>query len=304
MFLAPLSDIITVFRKAAQKGYIMSSSVVITADSTVDLSPELIWRFQIHIIPLTIILGEESFLDGQGFTPLEMYARFRADGTLPHTAAPGEAEFYDFFKQFTDQGMEVVHIDISSELSATYNTACLAAGRFPGVHVVDSRMLSSGGGLLAIEAANCRDKGMEAEDIAKHLRALTEKVSTSFVLDTLTFMWKGGRCSGVAAMGANMLRLKPALRMHEGKLEVFKKYRGKIEKVYEQYITEMLEGKRIRPGHVFITESGEVDPAVIERLTRLVYDLSGCWEVHHTLAGCTISSHCGPGTLGVLFIEE
>ena len=198
----------------------------------------------------------------------------------------------------------MVHIDISSELSATYNTACLAAQRLPGIHVVDSRMLSTGGGLLAIEAAECRDRGMGAAEIAEHLRGLTDKVSTSFVLDTLTFMWKGGRCSGVTALGANLLRLKPALRMKDGKLEVFKKYRGRIETVYRQYITEMLDGRKIRPAHIFITESGEVDPAVIDDLSKLVLDLSGCRELHHTLAGCTVSTHCGPGTLGVLFIEE
>ena len=223
---------------------------------------------------------------------------------LTAKSKPSEADFRDFFKSFTDQGFEVVHLDISAELSGTYNVACLAAGRLPGVHVVDSRMLSTGGGLLALEAAECRNKGMEAAEIADYLRGLTDKVSTSFVLDTLTFMWKGGRCSGVTALGANLLRLKPALRMHEGKLEVFKKYRGKMESVYKQYVTEMLEGVKVRPAHVFITESGEVDPAIIEDLTKLVYEMTGCREVHHTLAGCTVSSHCGPGTLGVLFIEE
>ena len=165
-------------------------------------------------------------------------------------------------------------------------------------------MLSTGGGLLAIEAAECRDKGMSAAEIAAHIGSLTDKVSTSFVLDTLTFMWKGGRCSGVAALGANLLKLKPALRMREGKLEVFKKYRGNIDHVYKQYISEMLEGRKIRPGHIFITESGEVEHAVIHELSELVKTLSGCREVHHTLAGCTVSSHCGPKTLGVLFIEE
>ena len=282
----------------------MNKPVIITADSTVDLSRDLIDRYQIHIIPLTIVLGEESFLDGQSFTPLEMYARYRLDGTLPHTAAPGEQDFYDFFSAFTKEGYEAVHVEISSELSNSYNAACLAARRLPGVYPVDSRMLSTGGGLLAIEAAECRDKGMSAKDIAAHIGTLTGKVSTSFVLDTLTFMWKGGRCSGVTALGANLLKLKPALRMHDGKLEVFKKYRGNINHVYKQYVSEMLEGKKIRPGHIFITESGEVDHAVIGELTDLVKRLSGCQEVHHTFAGCTVSSHCGPKTLGVLFIEE
>ena len=282
----------------------MSKPVVITADSTADLSPELIERFQIHIIPLTITLGDDTFPDGQGFTPLDMYARFRQDGTLPKTSAPGVQELLDFFTPFVEQGCEVVHLDISAELSNTFNAANLAAQEIEGVYPVDSRMLSTGVGLLAIEAAECRDGGMSAAEIAGHIESLRDKVSTSFVLDTLEFMRKGGRCSGVAAMAANLLQLKPALEMKDGKLGVYKKYRGNMRHVYRQYITERLQGKTVRPGHVFLTESGEIAPEVVEELIQLVYDMTGCREVHHTLAGCTVSTHCGPGTLGVLFIEE
>ena len=282
----------------------MSKPVVITADSTVDLSPELVERFQIHVIPLTITLGDDTFPDGQGFTPLDMYERFRKDGTLPKTSAPGVQEFLDFFTPFVEQGCEVVHFDISAELSNTFNAARLAAQELEGVWPVDSRMLSTGVGLLAIEAAECRDRGMGAAEIAEHVEALRDKVSTSFVLDTLEFMRKGGRCSGVAAMAANLLQLKPGLEMKDGKLGVYKKYRGNMRHVYRQYITERLQGKAVRPGHVFLTESGEIAPEVVEELIQLVYDMTGCREVHHTLAGCTVSTHCGPGTLGVLFIEE
>ena len=282
----------------------MSKPVVITADSTVDLSGELIERYDIRIIPFTITLGDDTFLDGQGFTPLDMYARYRQDGTLPKTSAPGVQEFLDFFQPLVDAGNEVVHLDISAELSNTFNAARLAAQELEGVYCVDSRMLSTGVGLLAIEGAECRDKGMGAAEIAARLEGLTGKVSTSFVLDTLEFMRKGGRCSGVAALAANLLQLKPGLEMSGGKLQVYKKYRGSINHVYRQYITERLKNKQIRPGHIFITESGEIEPAVIEDLTRLVRELSACREVHHTLAGCTVSTHCGPKTLGGLFIEE
>ncbi len=282
----------------------MSKSVVITADSTVDLSPELLERFQIKTIPLTIILDNESFLDGFHFTPSDMYKRYHQDGTLPKTAAPSVQDFIDFFTPFLQEGFEVVHLDISAELSNAFNAARLAASELEGVYTVDSRMLSTGIGLLAIEGAECRERGMSAAEIAAHLEGLTDKVETSFVLDTLEFMWKGGRCSGVAALGANLLKLKPALEMKDGKLGVYKKYRGSIEHVYKQYITERLKGKNVRPGHVFLTESGEIDPAVVEELIKLVYALSGCRVVHHTLAGCTVSTHCGPKTLGVLFIEK
>ena len=278
--------------------------VIITADSTVDLSQELITRYDIRIIPLTIQLGEETFKDGHHFTPHDMYERYHKDGLLPQTAAPNARDFKHFFQPILEEGCEIVHLDISSELSNTFNAARLGAQELEGVHLVDSRMLSTGVGLLAIEGAECRDRGMSAEEIAAHLRSLSEKVSTSFVLDTLEFMWKGGRCTGVTALGANLLKIKPALEMKDGKLVIYKKYRGKIEKVYRQYIAERLEGKKIRPGHIFLTESGEIDPLLVENLTLYVKELSGAAEVHHTIAGCTVSSHCGPRTLGVLFIEE
>ncbi|MCR5137553.1 MAG: DegV family protein [Oscillospiraceae bacterium] len=282
----------------------MAKPVVITSDSTCDLSKDLIERYDIKIIPLTITLGDENFLDGQGFTPLDMYARYRKDGTLPKTSAPGVQEFLDFFSQFTDQGYSIVHLDISSELSNTYNAACLAADELQDVSVVDTRMLSTGVGLLAIEAAECRDRGIDAPGIAEHIRGMTDKVQTSFVLDTLEYMWKGGRCSGVAALGANLLHLKPGLEMKDGKLGVYKKYRGSTNAVYKQYVKERLEGRKVRPGHVFITESGEIDPEVLEEIDSLVRATISVKEIHHTMAGCTISTHCGPKCLGILFIEE
>lgn len=282
----------------------LTQSVVITSDSTCDLSQELLDRYDIPVIPLTITLGEDTFLDGSSFIPLDMYARYKQDGTLPKTSAPSVQEFLDFFSQFTEKGCEVVHLDISSELSNTYNAACMAAEELGHVHVVDSRMLSTGVGLLAIEGAECRDRGMGAQEIAEHLRGLTGKVQTSFVLDTLQFMWKGGRCSAVSALGANLLSLKPGLEMKDGKLGVYKKYRGNIKNVYKQYVKERLQGRKVRPGHVFITESGEVDDAVLEEIFALVRETIPVQEIHHTMAGCTVSTHCGPKTLGILFIEE
>ena len=267
----------------------MSKPVMITADSTADLSADLRERFDIRVIPLTITLGDESFPDGEHFTPADMYARYREDGTLPKTAAPSIQDFLTFFEAFTEKGFEVVHLDISAELSNTWNAARLAAEELEGVYVIDSRMLSSGIALLAIEGAECRDKGMNAAEIAAHLEELKKKVSTSFVLDTLQFMWKGGRCNAVTALGANLLKIKPGLEMRNGKLEVNKKYRGSMERVYRQYITERLEGKAVRPGHVFLTESGEVPEETVESLTALVKELTGCREVHHATAGCTIS---------------
>ena len=282
----------------------MNKPVIITADSTCDLSQELLDRFSVKTIPLTILLGEESFYDGFHFTPSDMYRRYRADGTLPKTSAPSVQQFIDFFRPYVEEGFEVVHLDISSDLSSSYSTACIAAAELGSVYPVDSRMLSTGVGLLVIEAAECRDRGMDAQEIAAHVTSLTDKVDTSFVLDTLEFMWKGGRCSGVAALGANLLHLKPGLEMNGGKLGVYKKYRGNIKSVYKQYVSERLSGKTVRPGHVFITNSGEVDDDTLAELEALVRATIPVKEVHHTTAGCTIASHCGPKCLGVLFINE
>lgn len=282
----------------------MAKGVVITADSTCDLSPALLESYRIKTIPLTILLGEDSFLDGSGFTPADMYSRYRKDGILPKTSAPAVQQFIDFFTPYVNEGDEIVHLDISSELSASFGAARIAAAELEGVHTVDSRMLSSGIGLLAIEAAECRDKGMSAAEIVSWINWLVEKVDTSFVLDTLEFMWKGGRCSGITALGANLLRLKPALQMKNGKLEIYKKFRGSIVTVYKQYIRDRLAGKKVRPGHIFITDSGEIGASIYTELDALVRELVPGAVIHHTTAGCTVSSHCGPGTLGILFINE
>ncbi|MBR3561084.1 MAG: DegV family protein [Oscillospiraceae bacterium] len=282
----------------------MAKPVVITADSTCDLPRELCERFSIRIIPLTITLNEESFPDDGRFTPDDMYRRFYEDGALPSTAAPSLQSYTDFFVSLLAGGCEIVHLTISSELSASYNAARLAAQELDGVYPVDSRMLSTGVALLAIEGAECAQRGMPAAEIAEHLTALTGKVETSFVLDTLDFMRKGGRCSGVAAIGANLLHIRPALEMKDGKLTVYKKYRGHIEQVYRQYVAERLGDKKIRPGHVFLLHSGEVAKSELDELESLVRDLSGARELHRARAGCTICAHCGPKTLAVMFIDE
>ncbi len=282
----------------------MAKPVVITADSTCDLSQELLEQYDIHIIPLTVLIGDDSYLDGVEFTTDDIYRRYRADGTLPKTSAPSIQQFLDFFTPFLDAGCEIVHLDISSELSVSFNNARLAAEELGGIYPVDSRMLSSGEALLLLEAADCRDRGMGAREIADHLGTLADKVDTSFVLDTLEFMWKGGRCSGVAALGANILHLKPGLEMKDGKLSVYKKYRGNMQSVYRQYVRERLSGKDILPHHVFVTDSGEVPQETIDELMEIVRQAVPGAVVHSAKAGCTITSHCGPKCLGVLFINR
>jgi len=281
----------------------MAKPVVITADSTCDLSQELKDRYDIRVIPLTILLGEDSYLDGVDFTAADIYDRYHKDGTLPKTSAPGIQQFMDFFTPILEAGSEIVHLDISSELSSSYNNACIAASELEGVHVVDSRTLGTGLGLLAIEGCECRDRGMSADEIAAHLGDLIGKVDTSFVLNTLEFMWKGGRCSGVTALGANLLRLKPALEMRDGKLGVYKKYRGNIRSVYRQYVTERLASAEVRPRHVFVYDSGEIPEETMQELADIVHEAVPGAEIHRSKAGCTVTSHCGPQTVGLMFIR-
>ena len=278
--------------------------VVITVDSTADLPPELARLYDIHVIPLTVILGEESYPDGDGVTPEMMYERYHADGTLPKTAAPSVQAFEDFFRPFTEAGDSVVHLDIGSELSNAYNAARLAAAELGSVTVIDSGSLCCGIALLAIEGAECRDRGMSADEIAAHLTSLREKVSASFVLDTLEFIWKGGRCSGVTAIGSSFLNIRPLLEVREGKLTIVKKYRGSSKAVRQKYLSDRLEGKKILTDHVFFVNSGEIEVGELDELETIVRGYCAGKQVHRARAGCTICGHCGPGTLAVFFIEE
>ena len=285
----------------------MPRPVCITYDSTCDLTPRLLERFHIRTVPLTIQSGERVFPDDGRYTSSDLYADYRRNGTLPKTTAVSPEDFRRFFAPILEEGYDIVHIDISSELSCTCQNALLAAQELAErgeIHVVDSRQLSTGGGLLALQGAKLRDQGMAAADIAGELRRLAPLSDTSFVLDTLEYMWKGGRCSGVTALGANMLKLKPSLEIREGKLVVCKKYRGAMEKVYRQYVTERLAGKSVVEDWAFITHSGEVSEETLQELTALVQELAPFKEVFITQAGCTVSSHCGPGTLGVLFLRQ
>ena len=284
--------------------WVLSKPVVITADSTVDLSPELVERFQIKVIPLTIVLGDESFLDGVHFTPIDMYKRYHEDGTLPKTSAPGVQEFLDFFTPLVEAGNEVVHLDISAELSNSYNAARLAAAELEGVYVVDSRMLSTGVGLLAIEGAECRDQGMTAWQIARHLESLTGKVETSFVLDTLEFMHKGGRCSSVSLLGANLLNIKPSIVVKDGAMSVAKKYRGKDDICRLKYMQDRLkeyEG-RIDTRRIVLHTTCDFTDKERKRWKKELKKLIDCEEIIVSTAGCVITSHCGPGTFALFFM--
>lgn len=282
----------------------MQEKIIITSDSTTDLGEELIARYGVKILPLKVALGDKTYIDGVNVNPDMIYAHYNEMGELPQTAAPNLAECIDFFKAFTDEGYAVVHFTISSDMSSSYSNAAIAAQEFDNVHVVDTHNLSTGGGLLVVTACEMAQKGMAAEEIAKACRDMTDRVSASFIVDDLTFLHKGGRCSALAALGANLLKLKPCIEVSGGKMDVSRKYRGKFEKVLPQYIADQLgDVSRIETDHIFVTHAG-CDEEICQMCAEEVRKLVNVKEVHITRAGCTISSHCGRNTLGVLFIRK
>ena len=282
----------------------MNKKIIISSDSTCDLGAELIDRYQIKILPMGVSLGDTIYQDGVDITPDEIYAHHAKTGQLPKTSAINMAESGVFFEELTKDGSAVIHFTISSSMSATYNNARVAAEDFEDVYVVDSKNLSTGGGLLVIAAAEMAKQGMEPKEIAQKVSELAECVDASFVVDNLEYLAKGGRCSAVAAFGANLLQLKPCICVKNGAMGVGKKYRGKFDKVLPGYVADRLaNAEDICLERVFVTHAG-CDPTVVESVVEAVKNTLPFKEIFVTRAGCTISSHCGANTLGVLFIRK
>lgn len=279
-------------------------AIQISADSTCDLGEELIRKYHIAVTPLYVTMGDQTLRDGLEIQPGQMYDHVAAGGALCSTAAVNIDDYIRHFTALRKNADAVIHLSLSSELSSTYQNACIAAQEVDGVFVVDSRQLSTGHGLLVLSAAEAAAKGGDAAAIADALRAEAEKICTSFVLEQLEYMRKGGRCSTLAVMGANLLQLKPSIRMADGKLSVAKKYRGAMTKCVTDYVNDELgDCSGIRADRIFITHSG-VEDAVLNAAKQAVEGKNYFREILITQAGCTISSHCGPKTIGVLFEKQ
>ena len=278
--------------------------IKISADSTCDLSPELIERYHIGITPLYIIRGEETLRDGIDVHPQELYDYANATGKLCKTAAVNVSDYLAYFAEYRKEYDAVIHFTISSDMSGCYQNACIAAKEFTNVYPVDARNLSTGIGHLVLDAAEMAEQGMDAADIAAALEKKREKLDVSFVLDTLDYLVRGGRCSALVAMSANLLHLKPCIEVKDGKMGVAKKYRGTFAKCLEAYIADRLAGRDdIELGRIFITHSGVPDE-IIALAKSCIAKYQTFDEVCVTCAGCTVSSHCGPGTIGILFIRK
>ena len=282
----------------------MSKKITISSDSTCDLSQELVDRYNIHILPMGVTLGDQMYRDGVDITPDQIYAHHEKTGQLPKTSAINMAESADFFAELTKDGSAVIHFTISSSMSATYNNARIAAEDFDDVYVVDAKNLSTGSGLLVLAAAEMAQEGMEVKEIAQKISELADCVDASFVVDNLEYLAKGGRCSAIAAFGANLLQLKPCICVKNGVMDVGKKYRGKFEKTLINYIADRLAcAEDIDLNRVFVTHAG-CDLDIVESVVKAVKETLPFKEVLVTRAGCTVSSHCGANTLGVLFIRK
>ena len=278
--------------------------IKITSDSTCDLSAEQIARYDIQIVPLAVAMGGKNYHDGVDIKPQDIYAHVADGGDLPATAAINVVQYQETWATYAKEYDAILHVDISSDFSSCYQNANLAAQEFDNVYVVDSRNLSTGHGLLVLKAAELAESGMEAAQIAEVLREATEKVEASFILDQLAYLKKGGRCSSVVALGANMLKLKPCIEVRDGKMSVGKKYRGAFEKCLKEYISDRLKDRRdLDLRRIFVTHSG-IEEDLVKIAVDTVQSLQAFEEVCVTTAGCTISSHCGPGTLGVLFMRK
>ena len=279
--------------------------VKIISDSTCDLSQELMETYHVSILPLHILLGDEEYEDRISITPAEIYAWADANKTTPKTSAVGMMDAIELLRPHVEAGDEVVCFTISGAMSTTYNVVRMAAEELDAqeqVFVVDSENLSTGIGLLVIEAAMMAEAGKSGAEIFERMEQLKPLVRSSFVVDTLTYLHRGGRCSAVAAMAGGVLKLHPKIVVENGRMDATKKYRGKMDAVIRSYVKDLEEDmKHSKKDRVFITHSG-CSREIIEG-TRAELDALGIFdEILVTRAGGVISSHCGPGTLGVLYI--
>lgn len=279
-------------------------NIKITSDSTCDLSPELLEKYNITLVPLTVIKNNEAFKDGVDITPADIFAHVANGGDLCSTTAMNVGEYEEWFAKYSESYDGILHINIGSGFSSSYQNACLAAEEFENVRVIDSMNLSTGQGLVVLKACELAKECTSLDELHAKVQAFTSRVEASFLLDQLAYMVKGGRCSSVVALGANLLNLKPCIEVKDGKMSVVKKYRGNYAKSLASYVKDRLSDRDdLDRGILFVTRTPVADTC-LEAVKEAV-DAYGDFEnIYWTEAGCTVSCHCGPGTLGVLFVRK
>ena len=279
----------------------MDRKVIIASDSTCDLSNELLNKYDVKIVPLHINFGDKSFNDGIDIHLEELYKKVEETKELPKTSAVSPREIHNFFKQYVDAGYDVFYTGIGSSLSVTYNVARLEAQEFDGhVYCVDSGNLSTGIGLLVLKACSYRDQGLTAKEIAEKIEELVPRVKAQFVVETLNYLHKGGRCSGTALIFSKLLSIKPMIVVRSGRMTVGKKFIGSMKKAVTGMVKMFLEDtKNYDNEFVFITHTLAFDK--VELIKEQIKDVE-IKNLYDTVAGCVIGAHCGPGTIGILYI--
>ena len=279
-------------------------NIKIISDSTCDLSKELLEQNNISLMPLTIVKDGKEYRDNVTLTPADIFAHVAAGGALCSTAAINMTEYAELFAKYAKEYDGVVHINISSDFSSCYQNACLAADDFENVRVIDSRNLSTGHGLVVLKAVELAKTCTNLDELKTQLDEFTSKVEASFLLSRLDYMVKGGRCSAVVALGANLLNLKPCIEVKNGKMSVVKKYRGNFDKCLASYVKDRLSGRDdLDKGTLFVTRT-PVSDECLDAVKKSVDQFGDFENIYWTEAGCTVSCHCGPGCLGVLFVRK
>ena len=278
--------------------------IKILSDSTCDLPQEVLEKYNITMMPLSVIKNGKQYTDGVDITPADIFNHVAAGGDLCSTAAINIGEYTDFFAKYASDYDGVIHVNISAEFSSCYQNARLAASEFENVRAVDSRNLSTGQGLVVLQACKLAQECSDLDEIVEKLNAFTDKVEASFLLDRLEYMVKGGRCSATAALGANLLNLKPCIEVKNGKMSVVKKYRGNYAKCLANYVKDRLANRDdVDKGTLFVTRTPVTDECM-SAVQEAVSAYNDFETTYWNEAGCTVSCHCGPGTLGVLFVRK
>ena len=278
--------------------------IKILSDSTCDLPAQMLEKYNISLVPLTVVKDGKEYKDGITITPANIFEHVAAGGELCSTSAANIGEYTDIFEKYAGEYDAVIHINLGSGFSTCYQSACLAAEEFDNVRVIDSKNLTAGQGFVVLKACELAETMDDLDAIVEELNAFTEKVEVSFVVDKLDYLVKGGRCSSAAALGANLLGLKPCIEVKDGKMSVVKKYRGNYVKCLTTYVKERLEGRDdIDRSKIFVIQT-VVSEECYNGVLEAVNTYGNFETVYESTAGCTISCHCGPGTLGILFVRK
>ena len=279
-------------------------NIKIIADSTCDLSPELVSKHNITLVPLTVVKDGQAFTDGVTIKPEDIFAHVAAGGDLCSTTALNIGEYTECFEKYSKEYDGVIHINLGSGFSSCYQNACIAADDFDNVKVVDSMNLSTGQGLVVLKACELAKACTDLDQLQQDLQEFATRVESSFLLSQLAYMVKGGRCSSAVALGANMLNLKPCIEVKDGKMSVVKKYRGPYAKCLSSYVKDRLADREdIDRKTLFVTRT-PIEEDCLNAVKTAVDTYADFEEIFWTEAGCTVSCHCGPGTLGVLFVRK